>query len=272
MTRFEAGADEVGIHLARGDAFPRRQAFYDFLPYKYGPFSFCLYWEMNSLVRDGYVKDGKCWASTALAGDLVQTLPKAVRRDGQYVVKRLSDKHVNRVVDYVYSTYPRFTVNSARNRMAQRSVAPPAVYTAGYERLSVDAFLDRLIQRGIRRIIDVRNNPVARRYGFHKSTLSRIGEQVGIQYSHVPELGIQSKLRQNLHSRTDYDSLFDRYARETIAREKCSVDGVAKLMTDHASVLVCMEADPRFCHRSRLAETISQDTGLPVQDLGSGEL
>lgn len=243
-------------------------AFYDFLPYKYGPFSFCLYHEMTALIRNGYVDEGESWTPTALADGLVKTLPKALRRDGQRVVERFSKKPVNRVVDYVYSTYPRFTVNSDKKKLAERLVAPPAVYTAGYERLSVDAFLDRLICNGIQRIIDVRSNPVARRYGFHKSTLTRLAGRLAIQYVHVPELGIQSAQRQNLSDREDYDALFERYEGETLSREREAIHRVAGLMTDTASVLVCMEADPNFCHRSRLAETVSQETSLPILDLG----
>jgi len=242
-------------------------AFYDFLPYKQGPFSFCLYREMDALIRNGYVEDGDAWATTNLADELVQSLPQKVRRDGQRVVQRFAQKPVNRVVEYVRSTYPRFMVDNAEEEKG-RPLAPPAVYTAGYEGLSVDAFLDRLVQNGIQRIIDVRNNPVARRYGFHKSTLARLGGRVGVQYVHVPELGIPSALRRELSSREDYDSLFDRYTRETLASETCAIDRVARLMAEKASVLICMEADPRFCHRSRLAETVLQETGLPVRDLG----
>ncbi|MCA9049777.1 MAG: hypothetical protein KDA89_13670 [Planctomycetaceae bacterium] len=32
-------------------------SFYDFVPYKFGPFSFALYRELSALVRDGYVVD-----------------------------------------------------------------------------------------------------------------------------------------------------------------------------------------------------------------------
>ena len=242
-------------------------AFYNFLPYKYGPFSFCLYREMDALIRDGYVDGGTDWVPTALADELIQTLPKAVRSDGQHVVERFRTKQIDSVVDYVYSTYPRFTVNSEIKKLAKRFVAAPGAYTAGYEKMSIDAFLDCLIQSGMQRIIDVRSNPVARRYGFHKSTLSRLASQVDIQYVHVPELGIQSAHRQNLSSREDYDALFDQYERDTLAQETRSINRVADLMKDKASVLICMEADPRYCHRSRLAETISQETGLSVRDL-----
>ena len=41
-------------HETEYDADP---AFYDFVPYKFGPFSFALYRELESLQRDGYVSD-----------------------------------------------------------------------------------------------------------------------------------------------------------------------------------------------------------------------
>ena len=39
----------------------------------------------------------------------------------------------------------------------------------------VNALLDLLLRKGIRRLVDVRCNPVARRYGYHKATLCRLG-------------------------------------------------------------------------------------------------
>jgi len=172
------------------------------------------------------------------------------------------------LVDYVYSRHPRYTINSEKKKLAERFVASPAVYTAGYESLSVDAFLDRLICNGIQRIIDVRHNPIARRYGFHKSTLSRLAGKVDIQYVHVPELGIQSALRQNLSTLDEYEVLFKRYERETIAGQNGAVNRVARLVRDKASTLVCMEADPQRCHRTRLAAVVADKTGLKVEDLG----
>src|SRR3989304_3584618 len=65
-------------------------AFYDFLPYKYGPFSFCLYREMDGLIRDGYVKAEKHWSATSLAAGVVKSLPDALRRAGQQVIERVS--------------------------------------------------------------------------------------------------------------------------------------------------------------------------------------
>lgn len=245
-------------------------AFYDFLPYKYGPFSFCLYREMDGLVQDGYVEvnQNSNWIPTNLAEDVIQSLPNNVRLDGCRIVKRFQAGTPDNLISYVYERYPSFTVNSQLRQLAQRFIVEPAVYTGGYEQLSVDAFLNRLISRGIRRIIDVRNNPVARRYGFHKSTLSRLASYVDIKYVHVPELGIESSRRRNLDTFEDYQELFDEYEANTIQVQAAAVNRVASLVQEMASVLVCMEADPRCCHRSRLAKAVSGATGLPIQDLG----
>ncbi len=244
-------------------------AFYSFLPYKFGPFSFCLYREMDGLVRDGYVEaqGDTDWTVTSLADDVIPSLSAAIRGDGQRIVKRFVDANLDAVIDYVYDRYPRYTVNSQRKKLAQRHVASTAVYTSGYEGLSVDGFLDRLIRHGIQRIVDVRKNPVARRYGFHKSTLSRLAGHVQIEYLHLPQLGISSELRENLDSPEDYQALLDAYEATTLRQETGAVEQVANLLQEKASVLVCMEADPRFCHRSRIANKIAEKTGLPLQHL-----
>lgn len=79
------------------------------------------------------------------------------------------------MVANVYREFPWYTLNSknAARRAASAPVASPAVYTVGYEGLMLDGLLDLLLRVGIKRLIDVRCNPVARRFGFHKSTLDR---------------------------------------------------------------------------------------------------
>lgn len=245
-------------------------AFYDFLPYKYGPFSFCLYREMDGLVRDGYVEANRDsgWAPTCLAEGVIESLPQNVRRDGRRIVDRFNAGNPDSLVSYVYERYPSFTVNSQRKKLAERRIAEPAVYTAGYEQMSVDAFLNRLIDNGIQQIIDVRNNPIARRYGFHKSTLSRLAGYLDIDYVHIPELGIESARRRSLTTHTDYQELFDEYEQDTIRVQTEAVDRAASLVKEKASVLVCMEADPVCCHRSRLANAVAEKTGLGIHDLG----
>lgn len=237
-------------------------AFYDFVPYQYGPFSFGLYQEMEKLTAMGYVQErGSSWALGSIPAPPVERL---IQRDLASVAARFREVSIDKLLDYVYDTYPRFTINSRRKKLAERVVAPISVYTAGYEGKSIDAFLNGLIESGIVHLIDVRSNPIARRYGFHRSTLERLTGRLGIRYSHIPHLGISSELRQRLESMDDYDQLFLRYESTTLQTEKDAITSVCNWVQESPSVLVCMEAEPRCCHRARLAASVSRSTDLSI--------
>lgn len=245
-------------------------SFYQFLPYHFGPFSFCLYRDAGALVQEGYLADeGKAWRVREDVARLTERLSRRLREDAAGLVRRFLDRPTKALVDYVYERFPWFTVNSTMRRLRSRPVAAPAVYTVGYEGWSVDGFLDLLMRVGVQQIVDVRSNPVARRYGFHKGTLSRLSEKVGVQYQHVPQLGVPAEWRQNLRSVADYRSLFAHYEADTLTRETAALGRLAATMADRPAVLMCMEADPAQCHRTRLAEAIARGTGLPVRHLGA---
>lgn len=242
-------------------------SFYDFLPYQHGPYSFTLTRELEGLLATGYVlESGKSWELGNIFDD--GNLPATICRDVDKIVSRFRSKPLDDLLNYVYHNYPAFTVNSVRERLAVRPSAIPAVYTAGYEGLQVDGFLNLLIQSGIERLIDVRRNPIARRFGFHKSTLVRLCGSVGITYEHVAELGIASEFRQSLESEADYLALFESYETTTLVSEQQAVTRVAAMVVEKPSVLVCMEANPCCCHRSRLANEVSRRTELPIVHLG----
>lgn len=175
------------------------------------------------------------------------------------------------LIKHVYSDYPWFTINAEKpeNRKEKRPKGDCAIYTAGYEGLQIDAFLNILLKAGIQQVIDVRFNPVARRYGFHKSTLARLCGNLRIQYRHVPEVGIPSESRANLQQAADYKKLFQNYKQEVLSVQQDSVKTISEWVASKPSVLVCMEADPCFCHRSHLAEKIAKHTGLTINHLTS---
>lgn len=244
-------------------------AFYDFLPYKYGPFSFSLFQELGKLTATSYVVDND---KSLRLGDAAGGLPPLGGRitdDLLRVLRRVGRHGRSQLIDYVYSNHPAYTCNSEIKRLAERPVAEPKVYTAGYESRSIDAFLDMLVKAGVTRLIDVRMNPIARRFGFHKSTLRRLCGNLGIEYWHVPELGISSEKRRSLETADDYTALFDSYEETTLREQPHSISLVESLIAERASVLVCMEADHTCCHRYRLAKDISKRTGLPMEHLGS---
>jgi len=246
--------------------------FYDFLPYQYGPFSFTLFRETDGLVRNGYLREIKvgnqdAWESVPGVSCNTGDLSRDVRSDALRVVDRFAGKSSDYLVDYVYGRFPWYTVNSRRRRLAQRPIAELAVYTIGYEGCSIDRLLDVLMRHGIQRIVDVRRNPVARRYGFHKSTLDRLCEKVDVEYVHIPEVGIPSELRQGLDSPSAYMRLFERYERELLPLARDAVRKIARFTSDKPTALMCMEADPKMCHRTCVANAVCCMTHLPLHHI-----
>ena len=244
-------------------------AFYEFVPYHYGPFSFVLYRDTDKLVKDGFVScpDDKTWALVPSA--LTRRRPAVeVRTDISAILLRFGQMRTDELLSRVYQDYPWWTVKSKKGTTAQLPSAKPAIYTAGYAGLTIDGFLNMLLEAGIRCIADVRSNPVARRYGFHKSTLSRLAGMLEIDYLHWPELGVASEHRRHLETFADYERLFAAYEAETIPGQTAVLGRLGEAIREQPTVLVCAETDPRWCHRSRLAKALGELTGMPVEHLG----
>jgi uncharacterized protein (DUF488 family) len=269
----EAGGTATHLELTKWAFLLRREApsgggssFYGFVPYKFGPFSFCLFQEMEALVAKGLVEneDERTWRLATGGESAGREVEPNVRAEAVAIVREFRGASSKELVAHVYARHPWYTVNSEIEQLEQRPTARPAVFTAGYESLSVDEFLDGAMRSGILRIVDVRNNPIARRYGFHRSTLARLAGLVGIDYVHVPELGIRSEDRAGVEGKAAFARLFEHYERTVLEDEAPSIDKVAGLIRDVPSVLVCMERAACDCHRSRLATRVAERTGLAI--------
>ena len=248
----------------------RIKNFYEFVPYHYGPFSFALYHELEMLRRNGYILFQTSEDRIQRFSDVVTPpIDLALEKEIINFSKKYGTLSAEAIIENVYSDYPWFTVNakSVENRRENRPKGKCAVYTVGYEGLQIDAFLNILLEEGIEQVIDVRHNPISRRYGFHKSTLSRLCEKLNIKYRHVPEVGIPSELRANLQQPSDYIPLFQNYEREVLRAQPSAIKKIASWIKSQPSVLVCMEANPDSCHRSHLAAQIARHTQLMIQDL-----
>ena len=248
----------------------KMKTFYQFVPYHHGPFSFTLYHELETLRRNGYIRfltpeDRIQRVNDVAIPPIDSALGNAIKDfSGKY--RSLS---IEKLVNHVYSHYPWFTINAktSEHRREKRPKGKCAIYMAGYEGLHIDGFLNILLEAGIQQVIDVRCNPVSRRYGFHKSTLSKLCKGLDIQYRHVPEVGIPSESRANLRQPSDYTQLFQNYKKEVLVAQQDAVKRISGWMASRPSVLVCMEADPCFCHRSHLAEQIANHTKLTIEDI-----
>ena len=85
---------------------------------------------------------------------------------------------------------------------------------------------------------------------------------MGIRYEHLPELGIASEERRELHTQADYDALFAEYERKSLPHEG---EALAKIrgwvQEGHRVALTCFERLPEQCHRHCVAEAMAKAFG-----------
>jgi uncharacterized phage-associated protein len=238
--------------------------FYDFVPYKHGPFSFVIYRDLDYLEAHGLVETASERVVCTGRGLRGESLPATLARMVEATVSKYGRLPLKRLVDYVYTTYPWYASRSElgpRAGKARVARTARAVYTIGYEGMSIDEFLAVLLRKGIRRIIDTRNSPLSRKYGFSAETLQRRCEEFGVEYCGFPQLGIPSTVR---HRATGEESLWGYYRRTVISKSDSVLAIVSSACLEAPSALLCFESDPRECHRHILAGSISDRTDLPI--------
>jgi uncharacterized protein (DUF488 family) len=145
---------------------------------------------------------------------------------------------------------------------AHPAKAKPGLVTIGYEGKSLEHYLNQLLRASVTVLCDVRRNPLSRKYGFSKSTLSKASEGVGIRYEHLPELGIDSEERRDLKTQADYDALFVAYELKYLPHQKAALAKICGWVKEGERVaLTCYELLPQQCHRHCVAEALAQDAG-----------
>jgi hypothetical protein len=247
---------------------------YDFVPYKFGAFSFTSYADRRKLIDRGLLEeDEHGWQITD---------------EGRKVIGRTPDMHLAafarrhrdlRGDALVADTYRRFPFFATRSEIAERVLerdAPalariaalrakptgPALHTIGYEGHTLESYLNALLESGTTLLCDVRRNPISRKYGFSKSTLARGCEGVGLRYEHLPELGIASEQRRGLDTQADYDALFDDYERTWLPKQGGALEKIRGwLEAGERVALTCYEHQPNQCHRHCVAEALEARLG-----------
>jgi hypothetical protein len=272
----------IGLLGAFGGRLPRRdfqkylflytQEFqsepsFEFVPYKYGCFSFQSYADKRRLVDVGVLADSEDWHLQD-SGCVERSLLDDDRFDVFY--DRYCALTGDALIQDVYRRYPYYAINSTIATKLMNKAELSAIqqkkpsdtdmcfFTIGYEGASFEGYLNRLIQNNVAALIDVRRNPLSRKYGFSKKTLSDTVQKLGIEYLHLPELGISSDQRQALNTQDDYDRLFASYEKNELRQNKAALEGLFKTFLDRKRVAItCFEASVCMCHRGRVANSLS---------------
>ena len=142
----------------------------------------------------------------------------------------------------------------------------PALYTFGYEGLTIEAFIERLKQARVQLIVDVRELPLSRKKGFSKNAFRSALAAAGIAYDHRAALGCPRPVR----DRYKLDGEWQGYTRgfqAHLATKGVEIADLTQTTLAQTACLVCFEADFGFCHRTYVARAAHKAGAPAVQHL-----
>lgn len=256
--------------------FTQRQAKaeYDFIPYRFGCFSYSANADMTAMVKRGFLNEDERTFEKKDKTDYLNQLKPADLKLLQEIKQNFGKMSAPALVKHTYLNYPFYAIKSetAESILTKEELervyksrpegSKTVLFTIGYEGISLEEYLVRLLKNDVKVLVDVRNNPLSMKYGFSKSQLMKYCGSIGIQYVHIPEVGIQSNQRQELNTQYDYDKLFAVYCKSNLPKTTGSQMQILNLLKEHTRIaLTCFEANICQCHRKHLAEAISRLIG-----------
>lgn len=135
-----------------------------------------------------------------------------------------------------------------------------ALYTIGYEGVSMEAFLETLRHHAVAELVDVRQAPVSRRPGFSRKALAAALADHGIGYRHEGALGAPKWLRDQVREDGDYARFFRAYD-EHLHAHGDRLHALAGALHGRVA-LMCYERDVAACHRRSVAAALADVTGV----------
>lgn len=253
--------------------FTQRQekAEYDFVPYRFGCYSFSANADMTAMVNKGLLGEDEKRFEKIDSTDILKQLKANDLKLLQDVKSNYGRMSATALIKHTYLNFPFHATKSevAENILTERELElvlkskpngnKTVLFTIGYEGISLEEYLVRLLKNDVKVLVDVRNNPLSMKYGFSKSQLKKYCGSLGVLYVHIPEVGIQSDQRQNLNSQSDYDKLFKVYRENNLSQTVDSQMHILNLLKKYNRIaLTCFEANICQCHRKHLAEAIAK--------------
>jgi len=255
--------------------FQKDKKSFDFVPYKFGCFSFQANADLSTLKKYGIVSDSeKSWKKEDEINYIneLKVEDKKIIKDFKIIY---ANKTSDDLINLTYKRYPYYSINSTvaekyltkeefKNLDNFRSFEDDIVlFTIGYEGITLETYLNKLIKNNIKVLCDVRKNALSMKYGFSKSQLKNACNGVGIEYLHIPEVGIESDQRQELKTQSDYDLLFEEYKNNNLKKSINSQAEILNLLIENKRIaLTCFEADICQCHRKHLSEAVTNLKGF----------
>lgn len=240
---------------------------YDFVPYNYGPFSFQMYHEMGNLESNDIISTSSkdIWIKEEDQDIEIKPTNDTLFLEIDRCIKRYDHFSDKELLDFIYDNYPDFSIFSKISRRMEYERDEKGVATIGYEGITIDSFLKKLIDNKVNTLIDVRKNAYSMKFGFSKTRLRSYCEKLGIGYVHISELGIESASRKKLNTYKDYQILFEKYDKE-LEKKEDHLNRIIEMSRTQKVAMMCFEKDINYCHRGRIGQRL-RDLGLEVVDI-----
>lgn len=234
--------------------------YYDFIPQPEGPVSLQLQADKAALIKKGCLENSENWTAKPGAERLAVSLGFFEKIGVQKLKNTWQGKPSEALHEYIRQSYPQYF--SISTTAALHNDDECLLLTIGYEGVSPEAYLNKLISHNIKLLCDVRKNAFSQKYGFSKAELRAALAKVGIDYQHIPDLGIVSEKRQDLKTDKHYDILFDEYEKETLVKQQDKLDLLMRLLQENRRIAItCFEENVYHCHRSRVAKALAAKGG-----------
>lgn len=251
-------------------AMKKQKPEYDFIPYKYGCYSFSVKADMKTMLKKGYLTETEHRYHKEDTDYYLPQLKQGDNKRLQQVVAEYGKMSNSALIKHTYLNFPFYAINSTivkdvlpgnlyeRVEKAIPKEEEVTLFTIGYEGISLEMYLQKLVRGNVKLLVDVRKNALSMKFGFSKTLLTRYCNSLGIAYKHIPEVGIHSNKRQQLKTQQDYDRLFKDYRQTTLQETTEAQNEILALLNEYKRIaLTCFEAEPCQCHRTHLANSIS---------------
>lgn len=142
------------------------------------------------------------------------------------------------------------------------------IYTIGSSKKNLREFVTKLLDAGIKKVIDVRLNNTSQLAGYaKKENLEYVLGLVGLEYEHHPELAPTEELlrsyKQKEISWDEYEKLFNQ-----LLVKRHPIDSISLDSGDDPICLLCSEDKATRCHRRLLAEYYQRNVpGVEIHHL-----
>lgn len=244
---------------------------FHFVPYKFGCFSFQANADLSTMKKYEQVTESERTWKKLDQTSYWEILKPEDRKAISKLKAKFEGKTSEELIRFTYVNYPYFAINStvagrylnALEKSIVNTQRPSsnkkALFTIGYEGLSLEEYINKLLAADVKVLCDVRKNSYSMKYGFSKSQLQMACDGVGIRFIHIPEVGIVSDKRKELNNQSDYDALFADYRNTVLPQTLTQQTEILNLIKTHDRVAItCFEANICQCHRKHLAEAICE--------------